>query len=850
MSKAKEQKRDDSNDIAEGAGAHLDELILGDDGGKHLRALACSHVSKFLDSVPRDSQLALAICRMVEPNKIGLPELADQFPAGKKTFHDALESEKERKKPILDLMKKLTEEKKRLQEEKGGDTDHKERLSQIKQELKQIEKDLAEFTEIKYTPRYPDDSKGVGSVSANTVDEQDWKILCDWFKDNSKELADAQPGHIFKNLEMISKELGLTEAQVNVLTLLVVHEHIGFFDSIFDGFHLKNQKQYNALTAKMLGVKTEEVSELFRSDSPLVQYGLIDISRDPDVPSTSGYLDALLSEPDVTVDGLKKRLMGHSITTELDWEKDFKGLGEDGTRMVRLIESTIAKRQTDPKAEGHAFFLAGPPDTGKTSAVAALAQHLKKTHPELELRVIGENPAELVRGNHDDEGDYYEERKVSETAALTPHDRLAQIKMALALGGSNPNMIFLIEEPDRLMPRNKLTDETDESIDRVVIQRLIEKHGSTALIFTTNNWWEIHPAARRRVKQCIEFDVPDAAARRGILDRLCETNNVALAEADRDRLASTYEIPAGKWASAVKNAAVTAQGPDDIAPEIEYWIKNQAKRDLGSVNAVTTKRVKPLQPYDFQLLNPVNPSIPLDKLFDRVKKLPAGNQSFRMCLEGWPGTGKSEFVWHLADMMGKEVIHAKASEILDKYVGGTEQNIARFFEEAQEKGAILLIDEVDSILRDRREAKQSWEVSQVNQFLTSLEHYKGMVAVTTNNFEGIDAASKRRFDFTMGFDFLTQEQNTHAFKKFFGMDMPQDFTAPANMTPADYARVYKQAAFMGELENTDFITSQLTAASKEKPKEDMPRLAPPRRMGFGGHVEAVAKRASVALVDQ
>src|SRR3546814_2838928 len=58
---------------------------------------------------------------------------------------------------------------------------------------------------------------------------------------------------------------------------------------------------------------------------------------------------------------------------------------------------------------------------------------------------------------------------------------------------------------------------------------------------------------------------------------------------------------------------------------------------------------------------------------------------------------------------------------LFRSVGMTEQNLAGAFERAQQEDAVLLLDEVDSFLQDRRKARQSWEVTAVNEMLTQME---------------------------------------------------------------------------------------------------------------------------------
>ena len=72
--------------------------------------------------------------------------------------------------------------------------------------------------------------------------------------------------------------------------------------------------------------------------------------------------------------------------------------------------------------------------------------------------------------------------------------------------------------------------------------------------------------------------------------------------------------------------------------------------------------------------------------------------------------------------------------------------------------AILLIDEVDSFLQDRRNAERSWELSGVNEMLTQMESYQGIFIASTNLMSSVDSAALRRFDLKVSFDYLNGEQ--------------------------------------------------------------------------------------------
>jgi hypothetical protein len=143
---------------------------------------------------------------------------------------------------------------------------------------------------------------------------------------------------------------------------------------------------------------------------------------------------------------------------------------------------------------------------------------------------------------------------------------------------------------------------------------------------------------------------------------------------------------------------------------------------------------------------------------------PGHGPGLSLCLYGAPGTGKSEFVRYLAHQADRPLLVRRASDLLSKWVGETEKLIADAFDEARRDEAVLLFDEADSFLRDRRWADRSWEVTRVNEFLQQLEVFPGVVACTTNLMTTLDQAALRRFVFKVQFQFLRPEQAVLAFR--------------------------------------------------------------------------------------
>ena len=92
----------------------------------------------------------------------------------------------------------------------------------------------------------------------------------------------------------------------------------------------------------------------------------------------------------------------------------------------------------------------------------------------------------------------------------------------------------------------------------------------------------------------------------------------------------------------------------------------------------------------------------------------------RLLFSGPPGTGKTAYARYLAERLNLSIQQKRASDLLSPFVGMTESNIAEAFATAEREGALLLIDEADSLFIDRRTACASWERSQTNELLTRM----------------------------------------------------------------------------------------------------------------------------------
>jgi len=135
------------------------------------------------------------------------------------------------------------------------------------------------------------------------------------------------------------------------------------------------------------------------------------------------------------------------------------------------------------------------------------------------------------------------------------------------------------------------------------------------------------------------------------------------------------------------------------------------------------------------------------------RKLPYG-RGLSALFAGPPGTGKTMICSLLAKELGLELYRIDLSQVVNKYIGETEKNLGRVFDEAARGQVMLLFDEADSLFAKRTEVKSShdrYANLEVNYLLQRMESHDGVVVMTTNSETAIDPAFRRRIRFRIRF---------------------------------------------------------------------------------------------------
>jgi len=130
------------------------------------------------------------------------------------------------------------------------------------------------------------------------------------------------------------------------------------------------------------------------------------------------------------------------------------------------------------------------------------------------------------------------------------------------------------------------------------------------------------------------------------------------------------------------------------------------------------------------------------------------HRGVRALFAGASGTGKNLAARILAAVLGMDLYRVDLAAVVNGYIGETERNLHQVLSRAEALDVVLLLDGGDALLGSRTEVKSANDRDanlETNYLLRRLEHYQGIVLVTTNLGDNIDQAFQRRMDVVVPF---------------------------------------------------------------------------------------------------
>lgn len=505
------------------------------------------------------------------------------------------------------------------------------------------------------------------------------------------------PPQMASNIERIAHLVGLTQNDGRLLEFaLYLHGEV-LLSTAATGLGELNTTGTIRVLSLLLDLDDTELRAALSPEGALARSGLLTFNREGTLPLIN-KLELLSSKmPDVILSAeadpldLLREMVTPAAPPELSLA-DFGHIAE--TLEILLPYLRWARRES---RRGANVFLHGAPGTGKSQLVKVLAQ------------TLGCELFEIASENDD-------------SHAIQGEARLRAFRAAQSFFGQRQALI-LFDEVEDVFVQHDTPFVHRSTQNKAWINKTLEANPLPAF-WLSNSADCLDAAYLRRFDLVIELTVPPRRQREEFLRLSCgEDVPTAILKQIAQSEAVTPAL--------VARAAEVLRGIADQLP-----LQRGGPAMLRMLNGILQAQGHPPilaidanRPPDWYDPDYLNVAADLNALADGLAH---SGGAGRLCLYGPPGTGKTAFARWLAERLGKPLLVRRASELLSKWLGESEKNIARAFLEAEQDNALLLIDEVDSFLQDRREARASWEITAINEMLTRMESYPGLFIASTN----------------------------------------------------------------------------------------------------------------------
>jgi len=537
------------------------------------------------------------------------------------------------------------------------------------------------------------------------------------------EAAEVQrDGLLFENLRAFGGYLDLSELDQELLALLVLSRLEEPLHDTLESAGRLTDPRFDRLVATVLDRPLRDVTDALSPNGRLAATQLVvpgrSVATFEDKVTIKDALPNALTRKNSSLDELISFAAVRAGAVML-CRADYEHLGRHLEILLPYLRHAIGERRP-----GVNILLHGGAGNGKTELTKVIAHELGLLLYEVRFA--------------DDDGD-----------PVAPSERISSYTLMQAVLCRQSGAAILFDEIEDILPQQPFFvgfEGAESTQKKAWLNRTLEVNPVPAF-WVGNGVSHVDPAFLRRFDYVIELGPPPRSARERMLRARLKTLPVS-----EEWLARKADERALTPGIVTKLAQVLEVEGTREPATLESRFDLMARERLSAQGEPLrgTRYPYPTR-YRPELLNAsVDPVAVAMRLGARAK----GN----VLLYGPPGTGKTGYAHFLARQLDRPLLVKRASDLLSKWLGETEQLIYAMFTEAAGDNAVLLLDEADGFLQDRRQAQRSWEITQVNELLTRMEEFEGIFICATNFFEQLDPAAMRRFAVKVRFEPLRRDQ--------------------------------------------------------------------------------------------
>lgn len=183
-------------------------------------------------------------------------------------------------------------------------------------------------------------------------------------------------------------------------------------------------------------------------------------------------------------------------------------------------------------------------------------------------------------------------------------------------------------------------------------------------------------------------------------------------------------------------------------------------------------------------------------------------RGFTCLFSGPPGTGKTLGAQIVAGAIDRDLFRVDLSQAVSKWLGETEKNLGRVFDEARDAGAVLFFDEADALFARRTQVRDSndrYANLETGYLLQRVESHDGVVILATNRRQDLDSAFLRRFEVIIEFAAPGPAERELLWRRH----LPDQRRCAADVDPPALARLFELSG--GQIRNAIITSIALTS---------------------------------------